>query len=216
MKKKVMISSFFSANTIKPLIIRFSITELFLVVEKNLSKIKTYDTEKKIDALNKIKEEFKGIININILEVESLYRLYEISKSVVNKIDSLEGSEIYLNISEGRKPLSFGMYFAGNLRKNKIKGIYYLKKEDNELLKMPFPNFNINKFQKQILKFIEKKEKNFKEIRDKFEKKEGGRDKNKKTKSVVYKSINDLENNGYIKIEERNISITDLGRILLL
>jgi len=225
MKKRVLISSIYSANTIKILMLKFSITDLFLVVEKDLDKLKgktpqeEEELETKRDSIKKIKEDFNKIVNIKIIEVETLYNFYDIAKKITKKVDSLENCEIFFNISEGRKPLSFGMYFAGYLRKSKVEGIYYLMKENNEPLRMPFPHFHINKFQKEILRYLEKGERAIKDLRKKFDKEKAEKvekQKERRTRSVLYKAINDLEKDGYILIEEQNVKITDLGRILLL
>ncbi len=98
------------------------------------------------------------------------------------------------------------MYFAGYLRKNKIEGIYYLTKETNQLIKMPFINFEINHIQKVMLKEIEK-------IPLKIE---GFKNRIGKSKSVFYKYLKDLEQNGYLLIEDGYAKITDTGRIILL
>lgn len=209
MKKRVIISSFFSANTIYPLIQKLSANKVILVVEKGLDNLKSEDEKKKKESLDATKEKLKGLIEVEVLETKSLYDLYEIAKDIVNKIDKLEeDNEIILNISEGRKPLSFGMYFAGYARKEKIKSICYLIKETNEILKMPFPDFKINDLQKAILKKIEKKPKSIKELREEILK--------IRTKSIFYKYINELEQEGYLKINENIIEITDTGKITLL
>ena len=208
MKKRVIISSFFSANTILPLIQLLSPNRMILVVEKDLSELDNKDAKEKLKSLKIIQDKLEGVIELEILETKSLYNLYEIAKDVVNKIDSLDDSEITLNISEGRKPLSFGMYFAGYARRDKIDSIYYLIKENNELLKMPFPDFKINEIQKKILIKLEKKEKSFKDLREEMLK--------IRTKSIFYKYINELEKEGYITLQEDKAKITDTGRIVLL
>jgi len=208
MKKRVIISSFFSANTIYPLIQLLSPTKIILVVEKNLSKLDSEDARKKKESLDIVKQKLEGIVELEVLETKSLYDLYEIAKDIVEKIDSLADSDIILNISEGRKPLSFGMYFAGSARRKKIDSICYLIKENNEILKLPFPDFKINEIQKTILKKLEKKSKTIKDLRKEILK--------IRTKSVFYKYIKDLEKEGYIKISDESIELTNTGRIILL
>jgi len=206
MKKRVLISSIFSSNTINPLLLKLSPTDLILVVEKDLDKLKGKNEMIKKEAIKKLMDNFGGTLNIEKVETASIYNLYEIAKSVTDKIDTLGKSDIFINITEGRKTLAFGMYFAGYSRRKKINGIYYLIEETNELVKMPFPNFHISKFQKDLLKILEKKEKTIKDLREKSE----------RTKSVFYKYLKELEEDGYVEIEENKVEITELGRILLL
>jgi len=208
-KERVLISSIFSSNTIKQLVLRTSPSLLILVVEKNLFKSKNEDELKKINAIKQIQQSLSDIIKIEILETKSLYDLYEITKDVVNQIDKLKNQDIILNISEGRKTLAFGMYFAGQLRKEKVSSVYYLIKEDNTLLKMPLPDFNINKVQKNILLMIKNTKKDIKELRTKIEK-EG------KSKSLFYKYIKQLEEEGYIEMQENKLEITNMGKMVLL
>lgn len=208
MKKKVIISSFFSANTIYPLLRLLSPTKIILVVEENLSKLDSEDAKKKRESLNEVKQKLDGIVGVEILETKSLYDLYEIAKVIVEKIDTLADSEVILNISEGRKPLSFGMYFGGSARREKINSICYLIKENNEILKLPFPDFKINGIQKIILKKLEKKSTTIKDLRKEILK--------IRTKSVFYKYLKELEKEGYIKTSEEKVELTDTGRIVLL
>lgn len=208
MKKRVIISSFFSANTIYPLIQKLSATKIILVVEKGLSKLDTEDGRKKKESLDEVKKKLDGLVEVEVLETKSLYDLYEIAKDIVKKIDLITDSEIILNISEGRKPLSFGMYFAGYARKNKIISICYLIKENNEILKMPFPDFKINEVQKTILRKLEKGSKTIKELRLEILK--------IRTKSIFYKYLGEMEKEGYLNLKEDIVEITDTGKIILL
>lgn len=206
MKKRIIITSLFSANTINPIIAKLSPTDLILVVEKDLKNLSNKDVETKKEAIEYIKQNFGKIINIEILETKSLYDLYEITKDIVTKIDNIKEGEIMFNISEGRKTLSFGMSFAAYLRHEKIKAIYYLIKETNELLQMPFLKFSINKVQKEILESLMKKSLDLKSLKENMG----------KSKSVFYNYIKELQINGYIIIEDENIYITNLGKIVIL
>jgi len=100
------------------------------------------------------------------------------------------------------------MYFAGYARKEKINSICYLIKENNEILKMPFPDFKVNELQRIILKKLEKKEKSIKELREEILK--------IRTKSIFYKYLNEMEKEGYLRIGDDVVKITDTGKIVLL
>ena len=207
MKKRVMITSIFSARAIKLAITKLSPDKVVCVVEKGYEKLSGEDSEKKRKAIEELKSGFGDILTIEILETESLYNLYEITKDVITKIDDLSKDyDIYIHISEGRKPLAFGLSFASYMRRKDIKGIYYVKTEDNEMMKLPLFNFPINISQKEILKNIE-----------------GGSDdtdslisKTGKSRSVVYQYVKELLDEGYLINGDEKLKLTDLGRIMIL
>src|SRR3989338_5654146 len=204
MKKRVMISTVYSGNAIKYAITKLSPDVLILVVEKDLGKIKDDENiEKKKKAISEIKSFFKNTLEIQFLETKSLYDIYEITKEVIGKIDELnENDEIIMHISEGRKPLSFGLTFAAYLRKKRVKAIYYIIAEKNELLKFPMFTFPIGETQRELLKIIFKEPENIESLIKRTE----------KSRSVVYQYIKELEENGFIERFNGDIKITELGR----
>ena len=206
MKKRVLIASVFSGDTISSMVVKLSPTDLILVFERNLDSMKDKDAEIKKKAISDIKQKFEKIINIDFLKVESLYDVHEVAKQTVKKIDEIEDAEIILNISEGRKPISFGMSFAGYLRSEKVSAIYYLIKETDQLLRMPFLKFSVNETQKDILKELAKKPLETSLLKEKIN----------KSKSVFYQYIKDLQVNGYILITDNEVKITELGKIIML
>lgn len=205
-KKRVMISSIYSGNTFNSMIAKLSPTEIILVIEKNLEKLGGKEPKEKKESIKKLKENFGEIINISEIKTSSLYDLYGITKDVVRGIDKIKEGEIILNISEGRKPLSFGISLAGYLRRGKVNAIYYLIKETNDFLKMPFLNFSVNKVQTEILKKLKNSVRSIKELKESLN----------KSKSVFYQYLKELEKDGYIEIEEEKIKISELGRIAIL
>ncbi len=206
MKKRVLIASIFSGNTMNSTIVKLSPTHVILIVEKNLDKLKGDDAKTKRDAIKNLQKIFNESVNISFLEVNSIYDIYEIAKKTIKKIDELQNSEIILNISEGRKPISYGMSFAAYLRKEKVSAMYYLIKETDKLLRMPFLTFSINGVQKEILKSLTQKNQDTISLRKKIN----------KSKSVFYKYLKNLINNGYLVEEDHELKITELGRIMIL
>jgi len=200
MKKRVLITTIWSSDAIKIAINKISnIDELIYLVEDNPPK-------EKIQAIEDLKKSFGDIIQIKELKT-SLYDISKIIADSIKKIDCLsaEGNEIIIHISEGRKTLAFGLMFAAYLRKDKIKGIYYVIKERNELLPLPLLSFSINETKKLILKEIMK----------------GNEDKEKIMKnldlgrSIVYQYINELKSEGFIT-NETGLKITDLGKVMVI
>jgi Mn-dependent DtxR family transcriptional regulator len=62
--------------------------------------------------------------------------------------------------------------------------------------------------QKTMLQKLEKNEKTIKQLREEILK--------IRTKSLFYKYLNEMEKEGYIKVKEDFVEITDTGKIILL
>jgi len=205
MKKRVMIASIFSGNAIRAAMLKFSPDELILVVEKDIEISNNEDIVRKRETLKKLQLEYKDILKINLLHVNSVFDLYDITKKIVEKIDSLDGSEISIHISEGTKPLAFGMSFASYLRKEKISGLYYISK-DNKILRMPILSIPVNDSQKKLILLLNKNSMNTVLFRQKAN----------MEKSVFYKYINELKIKGFIEESEGQLNVSEWGRIALL
>lgn len=207
MKKRAMITTIYTARAVKIAIHKLRPDLVFCIVEKDYNKSKDPAIKVKKQAIEDLKKSFGDVIEIKILEVESLYEIYKITKSIIKKINELsEDNEIFIHISEGRKPLAFGLSFAAYIKKGDIKGIYYVIAETNELLKLPLFSFKINKTQKEILDSIKKGVKDKDSLITKL----------KKSRSVVYQYIKELQDDGYVLSENRHLELTDLGRIIIL
>jgi len=200
MKKRILITTIYTSDAIKIAINKISnIDELIYLVEDNPPKEKT-------QAIEDLKTSFGDVIKISELKT-SLYDIPRIIADVVKKIDQLttNENEIIIHISEGRKTLAFGLLFAAYLRKDKIKNVYYVIKEKNELLALPLLSLSTNESKKEILKEIIKGNEDPEKIQKNLD----------LGKSAVYQYINELKQEGYIT-NETGLKITDLGRIIIL
>lgn len=207
MKKRAMITTIFTSKAVKIAIHKLHPDIVICVVEKNYDKLEGKDSETKRQAIKELETAFKDILKIEILETKSLYDIYEITKDVIKKIDSSsKDNEIFIHISEGRKPLAFGLSFAAYMRKKDIKGIYYVVSETDELIKLPLFSFPINKSQKKILEEVEKGTETIESLLIKLN----------KSRSVVYQYVKELQENGYVLGENKHLELTDLGRIMIL
>lgn len=202
-----MITTIYTAKAVKIAIHKLRPDVVICIVEKGYGKSKDPAVKMKRQAIEDLKMSFGDVIEIKMLEVESLYDIYKITKGIMKKINELsKDNEIFIHISEGRKPLAFGLSFAAYMKKNDVKGIYYVVAETNKLLKLPLFSFKINKTQKRILEYIEK------DIKDK----DSLITKLKKSRSVVYQYIKELQEDGYVLSENKHLELTDLGRIMIL
>ncbi len=202
-----MVSTVYSGSAVKYAITKLSPDIVIFVVEKELNKIKDDENiEKKKKSIEELKNFYKDTLQIEFLETKSLYDIYEITRDVIRKIDELPKEyEIITHISEGRKPLSFGLTFASYIRKDRVSGIYYVISETNEILKFPMFTFPINEIQKELLGLIDKGAGETEVLIKKSD----------KSRSVVYQYIKELEENGFIDRENGNIKLTELGRVVI-
>ncbi len=152
------------------------------------------------NAISKIKDTFK---NLQIEHVKTpLYGIPEAVEAIVGIIDKEKGNELKINLTESRKTLSFAGLYAASLRKNLVKGVYYFQEENSKPIQLPLLSFKMPKAKRRVLE----------QIRDgivdavKIRKNVG------KGKTIIYKHIKELKQEGYITDK---MEITDAGRIAL-
>lgn len=207
MKKRVMVSTVYSGNAVKYAITKLSPDTVIFVVENNFKELEDEDAKIKKKAIEDIKKFFGEIIKTEILQTKSLYDIYEITKDIVKKIDSIsEEYDIIMHISEGRKPLSFGLTFAAYLRKNRVGGVYYVVSGSNEIIKFPSFSFPVNEMEKKLLEEINSGKVDIESLINELD----------RSRSVVYQYVKNLEENGYLIKEENKLKLTELGKIIIL
>ncbi len=197
---KTLISTIYEGGAVNAAIIKFSPDRVILIgVDKSDPERKT----KLKKAVEEIKNKYKTI-EFEMLDT-SIYDIPKIVDDVCKVIDKehKQRNEITLHISEGRKTQSLGALFAGFIKKDKIKGVYYLIEETNKALPMPLLDFKLSPTKTFILKEIASGNKKVADIIK----------KSKKSKAMVYAHINELKKNGYLT---ENMEITDAGRICIL
>ena len=200
MRRRILFTTIYTSDAIKIAINKIAnIDELIYLVEDSPPKEKS-------KAIKDLKTSFGDIIKITELKT-SLYDITKIVKDVTKKIDQLSknNNEILIHISEGRKTLALGLLFSAYLRKEKIKAVYYVIKEKNELLSLPLLSISINESKKAILR----------QIMNRNEDKERIGKKLALGKSAVYQYINELKKEGYIQNgKDKKLELTELGRIV--
>ena len=197
---KTLISTIYEGEATNAAIIKFSPDRVILIgADKADPKRKSVLKNN----INKLKNKFKTI-KFEVIDT-SVYDIPKIVDDVCKAIDkeSNLGNNILLHISESRKTQSLGCLFAGFIKKDKIKGVYYLIQETNKALPMPLLNFKLSPTKTMILKEIAKGNKKVSKIIN----------KTKKSKAMIYAHINELKKNGYIT---DNMEITDAGKICIL
>ncbi len=205
MKKRVLITGVYSGKAIKVAIAKLYLDKIFLVLEKDYDCKKNKSCIEKENNVKELKEQFGKVLEIELLKTDSVYNIYHIAEEVIKQIDKIpEENEILIHVSEGTKIMSFALNLAANARKRRISGIYYIIEETNEIIKLPALHFpELNKTQEAILKFIKKN----------INKPEQFITELKKSKSVIYQNIKQLQEKEYVNFEEGQLSLSPLGKI---
>jgi len=193
---KVLITPIYSTDSIVLAINRFSIDRLFLLVSK-----KSDDEQQK--AVKEIQEHYSKIIDIKEKKIE-LYDLVEAAHQVKEIIDD-QGSndEIYLNITTGRRPQAMGVLFAGYKRPARVKKIFYVTEDTNEIITIPKLSFEVTEAQQKILDNIENVDK-ISEMENEID----------VSKAMIYRAIIELKNKGFIEENtDKGYRLTEAGKI---
>jgi CRISPR locus-related DNA-binding protein len=197
-KKRVVISTVFSGNAIRVVIKNLKPDKLILIVDDPI-----HETKKA--TIDKLKENFKGIFDIEIMKTP-LYDIAEIMKNVTKKIDEEfeKGNEIILHITKGRKITSLALLFSGYARKNKVSKSYYVEEEGDKMLPLPVVvKFDISDNKKRFLQEIENGIIDSDTIMKNLNIKQ----------SAVYKYIKELRAEGYLE-DTKELKLTEVGRIV--
>ena len=161
------------------------------------------------DALKKLKNTFK---HIEFKEIKTeIYKVYEIAKEIVKAIDGMytQDTEIYLDITSGRKTKSIGILLGGYQRSGKIKDILYFTQEINQMVTLPKLSFEISKKSSDLLELVSKKPVSLPDLAN-----------NKKLNSMgrtsVYLNIRDLKEKGLVTEDKGLLYLTVYGKLVLL
>ena len=149
MPLKTLISTIYEGEATNAAIIKFSPDKVILIgVDKSDPERKS-NLKKSIDSL---KSRYKTL-KFEVLDT-SVYEIPKIVNDVCKAIDKEHsaGNEVVLHISEGRKTQSLGALFAAYIKKDKVKGAYYLIQETNQALAMPLLDFKLSATKTQILR----------------------------------------------------------------
>jgi len=198
-KKRVIISTVYSGKAVKMAINKLSPDKLILITDPSKDRIKT-------ETIKLIRKIFDDILDIEVLET-SLYDIPEIIDKITTQIDKefKKENEILLHITEGRKTTSLALLFAGYMRKEKIKGSYYIIEETNTVLSLPLISFELGESKKKLLKEISKGNEKIQKIEKKLGIKQ----------SAIYQHLQELKQEGYLE-DNKELKLTDFGRMIIL
>ena len=193
---KILISTLYSVESIVPSIHKFSPEQLILLTNEKPDK-------KLTKSITDIKAMFSGVMKITTICVKQ-YDIYEIAKKTVEIIDKQKESEIYINITGGRKTLMLGVIYGAYARSELVKKIVYCTEENNQFIELPLIPYNLNEMEVQLLEIINKKGKiNVQETAEAVD----------KTRGLLYIYLKKMRMMGLV---DDSFQITQAGKIALL
>ena len=200
--KKIIISNAYDFTPMVGAITKLGPDVVYAVMDNNP------DSHQK-EALKKLKNTFK---HIEFKEIKTeVYKVYEVAREIVKAIDQIytQDTEIYLDLTSGRKTKSIGILLAGYQRSDKIKDILYFTQEINQMVTLPKLSFEISKKSSDLLEIIAKKAVSLPELAN---------DKKLNTmgRTSVYLNIRDLKEKGLVTEDKGLLYLTDYGKLVLL
>lgn len=190
--QKVMISTLWEGNVVPIVIYKLTPQKVILVLD---------DNPKRKKAALELKKKFPNIKFASIKVHE--FDVPEVTKKIVEAVKKEEGNEIYIHVTEGRKTMFLGGIFAASLLKDKTKGAFYLREDNNELMNVPLMEFKISDTKAKILEELDKGNIKVAEITKKA----------KVHRSLIYAAIKDMIKSGLIT---KDWKLTDAGKIVVM
>ncbi|MGC9517460.1 MAG: CRISPR-associated CARF protein Csa3 [Methanomicrobiales archaeon] len=144
--KITLISTFYSIEPVMVAITKLSPDKLILLKNEDAK-------DEKLQSEVTLRKTVGKVIDIDTLNT-SVYDVVKIAKDTAEVIDreTVEGNQIIVNVSGGRKTQALGALFGSYARHNYIERIVYLTEEDNEVVEIPKLNYGISTTKKLILK----------------------------------------------------------------
>lgn len=196
--QNVLLSTIYDSSAVVFAIKKFDIDKVILLVDQKP------DAEQG-KSIKSVREIFGDLVEIREENID-VYNIVEITKKVVDIIDSIpEKDSIFINVTAGRKPQSWGVVFAAYQRTGRVRKIVYITEENKEIISLPMLSFDLTDSQLELLRNIEKMG-----SVNKLEK------KLEIQRAMIYRNIKDLQHRGYIEKGENGPKLTDAGKIAIL
>lgn len=197
---KILISAIYDHNSIMLCATKFSIDEIYLIIDK-------FPDENQKKAISIIKDSLGSVVKIHERKSE-VYDILGTAKLTVDILDRLpEGLEVYINVTSGRKTQSLGLSYGAYARIGKVNYIVYATEETKEIIYLPKLNYELTDTQRQMLEMIAENK-----LTSTFKVSE----KVSTSTAMAYRNFETLKNKGMIIQTKDGIKITDYGRLVLL
>jgi CRISPR locus-related DNA-binding protein len=196
---KVLIATLYSPDPVLLAANRLGPDRLILLIDEEPNKEQKQNYQL-------IEESLGRVVDVKKVKTK-VYDIVAVAKKCVEIIDMQpKDDEIFINITSGRKTKALGLLFAAYARCNQVKKIAYNPEEDRTaVVWLPKLAFKINDSQQKILDNIEKKlyqNISYADLAEKIG----------LSKAMLYRSIDELRNMGYITTEN-GLHLTDAGKI---
>jgi len=202
--KKILLSNTYSFTPMVGGITKVNPDIIYLIIDT-----KPNTTQK--EAIKKVKNTFKHI-EFRELKTE-VYNPYNISKDIIGLIDKIynKDTEIYIDLTSGRKTKSIGIMLGCYSRSDKIKDILYFTSEENTMVYLHKLSFDISKNTDDLLKLINKKKISMAELAKLAE-----NSKLHLGRTAVYNNVRYFKDKGYVIEKDNILELTDFGKLVLL
>lgn len=190
--QKVMITTLWEGNVIPIVIYKLTPKKVILLMDDNPQRKK---------AALELKKKFPRIKFESIRVHE--FDVPEVTKNIVEAAKKEDGNEIYIHVTEGRKTMFLGGIFAASLLKEKTRGAFYLREDNNELMAVPLMEFKISETKSTILHELERGNNKVADIAGKAN----------VHRSLIYAAIKDMMKSGLVTEEWK---LTDAGKIMVM
>ena len=195
---KTLISTLYSSEPVVPSIHRFSPNKLILITDEKPDE----RAKKSMDAIKKM---FSKVMLIEIEYVKQ-YDIYQVAKKTVDIIDIEHNkkSDIFINITGGRKTLMLGVIHGAYARSEMIKSIHYSTEENNEFIELPIMSYDLNEVERILLQNLN--------VQGTIKVNDLAEDLGK-TRGLLYQYLKKLRMKGLV---DNDFKITQAGKVALL
>ena len=195
---KVMISTVYKGVAV-PKAIHLLSPEKVILLDADETDSRRNEERKK--GITLIKDKFGDFVKISVIKT-SLYDLVKITKDVAKIIDdeSEKGNEVYVNITESRKTQSIGTMYGAYVRKDKVRGIYYITEEEQRLISLPVIDIKLKGTKEKLIVLIESGMTKAKDLAEKLD----------VHISLIYANFKEMQKEGLL---DDNLQVTEAGRL---
>lgn len=190
---KVLISNLYECAVPDIIIHKRNPQKVYLITVKDENKTESTVKRLKKDLPN---------IDFKAIYVDE-FDVVGITKKIHEKINEEKGNTLFIDVTEGRKTMSFAGLFAASLNKNRVEGAFYLRQDNHEFVQLPLIDFELSETKIKILQELLKVNKTVNEIKDNVD----------VNRSLIYASLKDLIKMRYITDKW---DVTDSGKICLI
>jgi len=197
---KILIATLYQPHSILTICNKFAIESVIALIDEKPDKTMS-------ESIRIIEESLGKILSFKT-HVTDLYDIVSVAREVVSIIDEIpEKDEIYVDVTSGRKPKSFGLVYGAYTRAKRIKQITYVQEENNQPILLPKMFYPINETQLRMLHIIkENKDIKTAEISKQMSFSRG----------LVYRYLKELLEINVITKDADQVRLTDYGEIVLL